>query len=151
MVHSCSPSTSMPQPNCHGKWSGPKMTSGCLKDVLTHRNWDWVLLPGEGVRKKKPLWWLLVVVCSNSQMLLDCLLQIFSKGEILCPRPRPQVGEGTWSSTCYTALRASPGGYRADQGAPVISKQLKLLARWAVIGWGWAVWAAHWLGRGCAQ
>ena len=124
-VHKCSASTSIFKPNCHGKWSGPKMTSGCLKDIWTHRNWDWVLLPDEGVMKTKPLWWLWVAVVGlNSQMLLDYHLQIFSKGEILCPRPRPQVGEETWSSTCYTALRASPGGSRADQGAPAISKQL---------------------------
>ena len=86
------------------------------------------MLPGAGVARMLLL--LLLVVstladrlCLHSLSLLDCWTpRIFSKGEILYPRPRQPVGAGTWRRFCCRARPSWPGGSRAVPGDPAITK-----------------------------
>ena len=82
----------------------------------------------EGVVRRLLL--LLLVMSSLAEMLylhslspLDCWSPpIFSKGEILYPRPRQPGGEETWRRFCYRARPSLPGGSRAVLGDPAIQK-----------------------------
>ena len=65
------------------------------------------------------------ILYPHFQSLLDCLSpRIFSKGEILYPRPRQPGEEETWRRFCYRARPSWPGGSRAVRGDPAITKIL---------------------------
>ena len=96
--------------------------------ILSYRSWDWVRSPGAGVVRRLLLLLLVMLslaemLCLHSLSLLDCWTpRIFSKGEILYPRPRQPVGEGTWRRFCCRARPSWPGGSRAVPGDPAITK-----------------------------
>ena len=96
--------------------------------ILSYRSWDWVRSPGAGVVRRLLLLLLVMLslaemLCLHSRLLLDCWTpRIFSKGEILYPRPRQPVGEGTWRRFCCRARPSWPGGSRAVPGDPAITK-----------------------------
>ena len=96
--------------------------------ILSYRSWDWAMWPGAGVARRLLLLRLVMssladLLCLHSLSLLDCWTpRIFSKGEILYPRPRQPVGEGTWRRFCCRARPSWPGGSRAVPGDPAITK-----------------------------
>ena len=98
--------------------------------ILSYRSWDWVRWPGVGAVRRLLLLLLVMsslaeMICLHSRSLLDCWTpRIFSKGEILYPRPHQPVGEGTWRRFCCRARPSWPGGSRAVRGDPAITKIL---------------------------
>ena len=123
--------------------------------ILSYRSWDWVRWPGVGVVRRLLLLLevmssLAEILCLHSQSLLDCWTpRIFSKGEILYPRPRQPVGEGTWRRFCCRARPSWPGGSRAVPGDPAITK-ISIMSTYSVLPFI-GQWGSDWPDRGCGH